>query len=67
MFITANMQKVNVFVVAQDVRLVTPDAEKLQLDYAIDRNNFNDITEPVSIGVQEIFTSVKFSFQVTYN
>ena len=55
------------FVVAQDVRLVTPDAEELQLDYAIDRNNFNDITKPVSIDVQEIFTSVKFSFQVTYN
>ena len=51
--------------ISQNVRLITPDEEELQLDYAIDRNYFiNDNSKPVSINVQEIFTSVKFLFQL---
>ena len=51
--------------ISQNVQLITPDEEELQLDYAIDRNYFiNDNSKPVSINVQEIFTSVKFLFQL---
>lgn len=47
--------------IAQNVRLVTPDEEELQLDYSIDRNySINDNSKPVLISVQELFTSVKF-------
>ena len=53
--------------IAQNVRLVTPDEEELQLDYAIDRNYFINDNKPISINVQEVFTSVKCLFQLTYN
>lgn len=43
--------------ISQNVRLITPNEERLQLDYSIDRNNV--ISEPLSIRVQELYTSVK--------
>lgn len=50
--------------IVHNVQVIMPDEERLQLEYSTDQNSLiNDNNEPITINVQELFTSVKFLFQ----
>ena len=50
--------------ISQDVRFITPNEERIQLDYSIDRKSIiSDKNEPISIRVQELYTSVSSHFK----
>ena len=49
--------------ISQSAQLTTPNEERIQLDYSIDRKNIvNNKNEPISIRVQELYTSVSSHF-----